>query len=157
MISSKELVNKVKIHYPNLNYSQIHKAYNFAKQAHGSQKRHSGDSYFSHPVAVAEIVADLKLDEESVITALLHDVVEDTSTTLDDISKNFNENIAKMVDGVTKLSKMESLHSSERVAENFRKLTMAMSQDIRVLLVKLADRLHNMRTLNFVPSREKKN
>lgn len=156
MISSQELVDKVKIHYPNLNDSQIHKAYNFAKQAHGSQKRHSGDSYFSHPVAVAEIVADLKLDEDSVITALLHDVVEDTPTTLDDIAKNFNKNIAKMVDGVTKLSKMESLHSSERVAENFRKLTMAMSQDIRVLLVKLADRLHNMRTLNFVPSREKK-
>lgn len=156
IISAQDLVNKVKAYKPNVDDALITKAYEFAKNSHGTQKRHSGDLYFSHPLAVATIVTELKLDEESVATALLHDVVEDTAVSLEDIAKNFNDNIAKMVDGVTKLSKMENLHSSERVAENFRKLTMAMSQDIRVLLVKLADRLHNMRTLSFVPSKEKK-
>jgi len=156
MLTAQELISKIKSYHPNLNEDLILKSYNFAKNAHGNQKRHSGESYFSHPVAVAEIVADLKLDEESISTALLHDVAEDTEVTIAEIAENFNEDIAKIVDGVTKLSKIENLHNSDRVAENFRKLTMAMSQDIRVLLVKLADRLHNMRTIDYVPSKEKK-
>ena len=156
MISSSELIAKVRIYHPNLNESLIQKAYILSKSSHGNQKRHSGDPYFSHPLAVAEILADLKLDQESVITGLLHDVVEDTEITLDEIETEFGEEIAKLVDGVTKLGKIESIPSNERVAENFRKLALAMSEDIRVLLVKLADRVHNMRTLFYVPSREKK-
>ncbi|MES2961233.1 MAG: bifunctional (p)ppGpp synthetase/guanosine-3',5'-bis(diphosphate) 3'-pyrophosphohydrolase [Pseudomonadota bacterium] len=156
MISSSELIAKVRTYHPNLNESLLQKAYILSKTSHGNQKRHSGDPYFSHPVAVAEILADLKLDQESVITGLLHDVVEDTDVTLDEIESDFGEEIAKLVDGVTKLGKIESIPSNERVAENFRKLALAMSEDIRVLLVKLADRIHNMRTLFYVPSREKK-
>ena len=156
MISSSELIAKVRTYHPNLNESLIQKAYILSKSSHGNQKRHSGDPYFSHPLAVAEILADLKLDQESVITGLLHDVVEDTEVTLDEIEADFGEEIAKLVDGVTKLGKIESIPSNERVAENFRKLALAMSEDIRVLLVKLADRVHNMRTLFYVPSREKK-
>jgi GTP pyrophosphokinase len=156
MISSSELIAKVRTYHPNLNESLIQKAYILSKSSHGNQKRHSGDPYFSHPLAVAEILADLKLDQESVITGLLHDVVEDTEVTLDEIETEFGEEIAKLVDGVTKLGKIESIPSNERVAENFRKLALAMSEDIRVLLVKLADRVHNMRTLFYVPSREKK-
>lgn len=156
MITASELIAKIKSYHPNLNESLIQKAYIFAKTGHGNQKRHSGDPYFSHPVAVAEILADLKLDEASIATALLHDLVEDTEITLDEIEEKFGEQIAKLVDGVTKLKKIESIPTSERVAENFRKLTLAMSQDIRVLLIKLADRLHNMRTLYYVPSKEKK-
>jgi GTP pyrophosphokinase len=156
MISSSELIAKVRTYHPSLNESLIQKAYILSKSSHGNQKRHSGDPYFSHPLAVAEILADLKLDQESVITGLLHDVVEDTEVTLDEIEAEFGEEIAKLVDGVTKLGKIESIPSTERVAENFRKLALAMSEDIRVLLVKLADRVHNMRTLFYMPSREKK-
>ena len=156
MISSSELIAKVRAYNPNLNESLLQKAYILSKSSHGNQKRHSGDPYFSHPLAVAEILSDLKLDQESIITGLLHDVVEDTEVTLDEIEAEFGEEIAKLVDGVTKLGKIESIPSNERVAENFRKLALAMSEDIRVLLVKLADRVHNMRTLFYVPSREKK-
>ena len=156
MISAPELIVKIRAYHPSLDESLIQKAYILSKSAHGNQKRHSGDPYFSHPLAVAEILAELKLDQESIVTALLHDVVEDTEITLDEIEKDFGENIAKLVDGVTKLGKIDSISSNERVAENFRKLALAMSQDIRVLIVKLADRVHNMRTLFYVPSREKK-
>lgn len=156
MITPQELVSKIKLYHHNLDENLIIKAYDFSKNSHGNQRRHSGELYFSHPLAVAEIVAELKLDEESIATALLHDVVEDTDISINDITKNFNQDIANIVDGVTKLSKIENLHNADRVAENFRKLTMAMSQDIRVLLVKLADRLHNMRTIEFVPSKEKR-
>ncbi len=156
MISAAELIAKIKIYHPNLNESLIQKAYIFAKSGHGNQKRHSGDPYFSHPLAVAEILSELKMDEASIVTALLHDLVEDTEVTLEEVEEKFGEQIAKLVDGVTKLKKIESIPTSERVAENFRKLTLAMSQDIRVLLIKLADRLHNMRTLYYVPSKEKK-
>ena len=158
MLTSNELIAKIKTYNPQVNSALIQKAYIVAKEAHGSQKRHSGDSYFSHPIAVAEIIADLKLDEQSIITALLHDVVEDTDLTLEDINDAFGDEISRLVDGVTKLGKIDvvNINENERLAENFRKLAMAMSQDIRVLLVKLADRLHNMRTLQFVPSKEKK-
>ncbi len=156
MLSSSELISKIRSYHPNLNEALIQKAYILSKTAHGNQKRHSGDPYFTHPLAVAEILIDLKLDQQSIITALLHDVVEDTDVTLEEIENDFGEDIARLVDGVTKLGKIESISSSERVAENFRKLALAMSEDIRVLLVKLADRLHNMRTLAYMPSREKK-
>ena len=158
MLTSNELIAKIKTYNPQVNSALIQKAYILSKDAHGSQKRHSGDSYFSHPIAVAEIIADLKLDEQSIITALLHDVVEDTDLTLDDINEAFGDEVSSLVDGVTKLGKIDvvNINENERLAENFRKLAMAMSQDIRVLLVKLADRLHNMRTLHFVPSKEKR-
>ena len=158
MLTSNELIAKIKTYNPQVNSALIQKAYIVAKEAHGSQKRHSGDTYFSHPIAVAEIIADLKLDDQSIITALLHDVVEDTDLTLDDINEAFGDEVSRLVDGVTKLGKIDvvNINENERLAENFRKLAMAMSQDIRVLLVKLADRLHNMRTLHFVPSKEKR-
>ena len=156
MISASELISKVRNYNKKLDEALIQKAYILAKTSHGNQKRHSGDPYFSHPLAVAEILIDLKLDQSSIIAALLHDVVEDTEITLEDIEKTFGEEITKLVDGVTKLGKIEVIASNQRVIENFRKLTMAMSEDIRVLLVKLADRLHNMRTLYYVPSKEKR-
>ncbi len=156
MISVAELITKIKSYHPNLNEALIQKAYVLSKTSHGNQKRHSGDPYFLHPLAVAEILIDLKLDQETIITALLHDVVQDTDVTLEEIEKTFGENVAKLVDGVTKLGKIESISANERVAENFRKLTLAMSEDIRVLFVKLADRLHNMSTLSYMPSREKR-
>jgi GTP pyrophosphokinase len=156
MISSAEFLEKIRAYHPNLNESLIQKAYILSKTSHGNQKRHSGDAYFLHPLAVAEILIELKLDQETIITALLHDVAEDTDVTIDDIKKDFGEDIAKLVDGVTKLSKIENLSVKERFSENFRKLILAISEDIRVLLVKLADRLHNMQTLSYVPSQEKK-
>ncbi len=156
MLSSSELIAKIKSYHPNLNEALIHKAYVLSKTSHGNQKRHSGDPYFLHPLTVAEILTDLKLDQETIAAALLHDVVEDTEVPLEDIEKQFGEDVAKLVNGVTKLGKLESTPSSERVAENFRKLAFAMSEDIRVLLIKLADRLHNMRTLSYVPSEEKR-
>ncbi|MBM3579827.1 MAG: bifunctional (p)ppGpp synthetase/guanosine-3',5'-bis(diphosphate) 3'-pyrophosphohydrolase [Alphaproteobacteria bacterium] len=156
MLSCSDLISHLRAYHPNLDESLIKRAYFFARDAHGNQKRHSGDPYFSHPVAVAEILIKLKLDQESIVTALLHDVAEDTEVTLEEIEKEFGEEVARLVDGVTKLGRIESVPVNERLAENFRKLTLAMSEDIRVLLVKLADRLHNMRTLFYVPSQEKK-
>jgi len=156
MLSFVELFNKIKAYNPNSDRNIIQKAYILAKDSHGNQKRHSGDPYFAHPVAVAEIIISLKLDDQSITAALLHDVVEDTEVSLAEIKESFDDEIASLVDGITKLGKIEILPANERLAENFRKLTMAMSQDIRVLLIKLADRLHNMRTLHFVPSTEKR-
>ena len=156
MISHIDLINKIKSYHQNIDESLITKAYIFARTAHGNQIRHSGEPYFSHPIAVAEIAIELKLDQSSVITALLHDVVEDTEISLEEIKKTFGEEVANLVDGVTKLGQLEVIPTNEKFAENFRKLTIAMSRDIRVLLIKLADRLHNMRTLHFVPSKEKR-
>ena len=119
-------------------------------KAHGSQLRASGDPYFSHPVEVAGLLAQMKLDTASIVTGLLHDTVEDTVATLDDIERLFGPEIARLVDGVTKLSRIELQSDQTKQAENFRKLVLAMSEDIRVLLVKLADRLHNMQTLHFI-------
>jgi GTP pyrophosphokinase len=123
---------------------------------HGTQKRASGDPYFSHPVEVAGLMTDLKMDEDTIITALLHDTVEDTLTSIEDVEKRFGPEVARLVDGVTKLSKIEAQTEDERAAENLRKFLLAISDDIRVLLVKLADRLHNMRTLHFIKSPEKR-
>ena len=118
---------------------------------HAGQRRTSGEPYFSHPVAVAMLIAEQKLDDASVITALLHDTIEDTASNYPDIAARFGEEIAQLVDGVTKLTNLELSSVGNAQAENFRKLLMAMSKDLRVLLVKLADRLHNMRTIKHLP------
>jgi guanosine-3',5'-bis(diphosphate) 3'-pyrophosphohydrolase len=125
-------------------------------KAHGHQKRASGDPYFSHPLEVAGILTNYKLDSKSIITALLHDTIEDTDVTSEDIEDQFGNEIAHLVKGVTKLTKIELQSEQSDQAENFRKLVLAMSEDIRVLLVKLADRLHNMRTLQFIENTEKR-
>src|SRR5215469_4919434 len=151
-----ELVERVKSYDPNVDEDALNRAYVFSTKAHGSQLRASGDPYFSHPVAVAGILSSMKLDGASIITGLLHDTVEDTLATLDDIEKLFGPEIARLVDGVTKLSRLELQSDQTKQAENFRKLVLAMSEDIRVLLVKLADRLHNMSTLRFIKSAEKR-
>src|SRR5689334_6785030 len=125
-------------------------------KAHGSQMRASGDPYFSHPIEVAGILTDLKLDDQTIVTAILHDTIEDTLATTEEVERHFGKDVARLVDGVTKLSKIEAQSESERAAENLRKFLLALSDDIRVLLVKLADRLHNMRTLHHIPSEEKR-
>ncbi len=156
MIRQYELVERVKSYDPNADEDALNRAYVFSLRAHGSQKRASGDPYFSHPLEVAGILTDMRLDSASIITALLHDTVEDTQTSLEDIQKMFGEEIARLVDGVTKLSKIELQNVQNKQAENFRKLVVAMSEDIRVLLVKLADRAHNMRTLHFIKDPDKR-
>ena len=151
-----ELVERVKSYDPGADENLLNRAYVFAMKAHGSQVRASGDPYFSHPVEVAGILAELKLDSASIATGLLHDVVEDTGVTIADLERLFGAEIARLVDGVTKLNKLDLQSSQTEQAENFRKLLLAMSEDIRVLLVKLADRLHNMRTLHFIDNAEKR-
>jgi len=156
MLRQYELVERVKEYDPDADEALLNRAYVYTVQKHGSQKRASGDPYFSHPVEVAGLMTDLKLDQETIITALLHDTVEDTLATIEDIEKNFGPEVARLVDGVTKLSKLEQMAENQRAAENLRKFFLAMSEDIRVLLVKLADRLHNMRTLHFIKSPDKR-
>src|SRR5713101_4934480 len=156
MMRQFELVERVKTYDPGANEDALNRAYVFSMKAHGSQLRASGDPYFSHPIEVAGILAEMKLDAASIITGLLHDTVEDTVATLEDIERLFGPDIAKLVDGVTKLSRLELQSDQTKQAENFRKLVLAMSEDIRVLLVKLADRLHNMRTLRFIRDEEKR-
>lgn len=156
MIRQYELVEIVKAYDPDADEDLLNRAYVYSMKMHGSQKRANGDPYFLHPLEVAGILTDLKLDDDTIATALLHDTLEDTAATYDEIKKLFGEDVAKMVDGVTKLSKIELQSSESSQAENFRKLVLAMSEDIRVLLVKLADRLHNMRTLDFKPQPEKR-
>ncbi len=156
MMRQFELVERVKSYDPGMDEDALNRAYVYAMKLHGSQKRESGDPYFSHPIEVAGILTELKLDGDSIITALLHDLVEDTETSLEDIEQLFGKEVARLVGGVTKLSRLE-LHSEQtRHAENFRKLVLAMSEDIRVLLVKLADRLHNMQTLHYMTSPERR-
>ncbi|WP_046905253.1 RelA/SpoT family protein [Croceibacterium atlanticum] len=156
MLRQYELVERVKSYDPDADEALLNRAYVYTVQKHGAQKRASGDPYFSHPVEVAGLMTDLKLDQETIITALLHDTVEDTLATIDDIRANFGPEVARLVDGVTKLSKIEQMPENERAAENLRKFLLAMSEDLRVLLVKLADRLHNMRTLHFIRNPEKR-
>src|ERR1700691_4460362 len=145
-----ELVERVKAYDPSVDEDALNRAYVFSMKAHGAQLRASGDPYFSHPVEVAGILSGMKLDSASIVTGLLHDTVEDTLATLEAIEKLFGPEIARLVDGVTKLSRLELQSDHTKQAENFRKLVLAKSEDIRVLLVKLADRLHNMRTLWFL-------
>jgi GTP pyrophosphokinase len=156
MLRQFELVEQVKSYDLSADEDAINRAYVFAMKQHGSQLRASGDPYFSHPIEVAGILTRYKLDSASIITALLHDTIEDTSATHEDVKRLFGEEIARLVDGVTKLSRLELQSDRTKQAENFRKLVLAMSEDIRVLLVKLADRLHNMRTLHFVKNPEKR-
>ena len=150
LMRQTELVDRVKAYDPDADEALLNKAYVYAMKAHGKQFRASGDPYFAHPLEVAAILTDLKLDVATIVTALLHDTIEDTLVTFDDITANFGEEIAALVDGVTKLSQLELFSERTKQAENFRKLMLAMSNDIRVLLVKLADRLHNMRTICFI-------
>jgi GTP diphosphokinase / guanosine-3',5'-bis(diphosphate) 3'-diphosphatase len=156
MMRQYELVDRVRAYDPQVDEDRLNRAYVFTVQMHGAQKRASGDPYFSHPVEVAGLMTDLKMDEDTIITALLHDTVEDTLTTIEEVEAKFGPEVARLVDGVTKLSKIEAQTEDERAAENLRKFLLAISDDIRVLLVKLADRLHNMRTLHFIRSPEKR-
>ncbi|HEV2867320.1 MAG TPA: HD domain-containing protein, partial [Allosphingosinicella sp.] len=156
MLRQYELVEKVKGYDPDADEALINRAYVFSMKAHGSQTRASGDPYYSHPIEVAGILTDLRLDDETIVTAILHDTIEDTLATPEEIEDRFGPNVARLVDGVTKLSKIEAQSESQRAAENLRKFLLAMSGDIRVLLVKLADRLHNMRTLHHLKDPEKR-
>ena len=156
MLKQEELIKKVKTYNRFLNPETLSKAYNFALQAHKNQKRDSGDPYLVHPVAVADILSDLKLDSATIATGLLHDTIEDTEITYQKVEEEFGKEVADLVDGVTKISELEGKIIQNSKAENIRKLILATSKDIRVLLVKLADRLHNMRTLNSISSENKK-
>ncbi|WP_265587275.1 RelA/SpoT family protein [Sphingomicrobium arenosum] len=156
MLRQYELVERVRAYDPDADEALINRAYVFSMKAHGAQLRASGDPYFSHPIEVAGILTDLKLDDETIVTAILHDTIEDTVATPEQIENLFGEEVARLVDGVTKLSKVEAMSESQRAAENLRKFLLALSGDIRVLLVKLADRLHNMRTLHHIPKEEKR-
>ncbi len=155
MLNSEELITKIKSYNKFLNPETLKKAYDFALKAHEKQKRDEGSPYIIHPVAVANILTELKLDSATIATGLLHDTIEDTHATYQNIKEEFGIEVADLVDGVTKISEFENQAISNSKAENFRKLILATSKDIRVLLVKLADRLHNMRTIKFVTNNEK--
>ncbi|MEX0694707.1 MAG: bifunctional (p)ppGpp synthetase/guanosine-3',5'-bis(diphosphate) 3'-pyrophosphohydrolase [Rhodospirillales bacterium] len=154
MMRQFELVERVKSYDPTADEDAINRAYVFAMKAHGAQVRASGDPYFSHPIEVAGILTQYKVDTATIVTALLHDTIEDTEATHADIERMFGEDAARLVDGVTKLTRINFISDKAKQAENFRKFLLAMSEDIRVLLVKLADRLHNMRTLGYIKSPE---
>ncbi len=156
MLNSNELINKVKNYNKFLNPEKLDKAYNFAVKAHKSQKRASGDPYSVHPIEVANILTELKLDSATITTGLLHDTIEDTFATYETIKAEFGDEVADLVDGVTKISVFENTAGSNSKVENFRKLILATSKDIRVLLVKIADRLHNMRTIKAITKEEKR-
>jgi GTP diphosphokinase / guanosine-3',5'-bis(diphosphate) 3'-diphosphatase len=151
-----ELVDRIRAYDPEVDEDQINRAYIFAMQRHGSQMRASGDPYFAHPIEVAGILTELRLDSASIITGLLHDTVEDTTATLEEIASLFGDEVTSLVDGVTKLSQLELASNRTKQAENLQKFILALSKDVRVLLVKLADRLHNMRTLHFIKKPEKR-
>jgi len=156
MLNSTDLINKVKIYNKFLNPEKLDKAFNFAVKAHQNQKRASGDPYSVHPIEVANILTELKLDSATITTGLLHDTIEDTFATYETIKNEFGDEVAELVDGVTKISVFENTAGSNSKVENFRKLILATSKDIRVLLVKIADRLHNMRTIKAIPKEEKR-
>ena len=151
MTSIEELIKQIKSYNSNADFDLIKKSYNYGFNAHKGQYRASGEIYFTHPVEVAKILIDLKLDESTIKTALLHDTIEDTSRSLKQLELAFGKEVSQLVDGVTKLTNLELSSLETKHAENFRKLFMAMSKDVRVLLVKLADRLHNMRTIKALP------
>ena len=155
MDAANLIKNLKKSDYKN-NYKIIKQAWKFSEKSHKGQKRNSGENYFTHPVSVASILSELNLDIKTIVTGLLHDVVEDCNVEIDQISNLFGVEVAKLVDGVTKLSKIEMQSDRIRQAENFRKLFLATSNDIRVLLVKLADRTHNMRTIGGIKNVEKR-
>ncbi len=156
MLNSEDLINKVKVYNKFLNLERLDKAYNFAVKAHQNQKRASGDPYSVHPIEVANILTELKLDSATITTGLLHDTIEDTFATYETIKNEFGDEVAELVDGVTKISVFENTAGANSKVENFRKLILATSKDIRVLLVKIADRLHNMRTIKAISKLEKR-
>ncbi|MDB0053939.1 RelA/SpoT family protein [Candidatus Pelagibacter sp.] len=156
MLNSSDLINKIKNYNKFLNHERLDKAYNFAVKAHHNQKRASGDPYSVHPIEVANILTDLKLDSATITTGLLHDTIEDTFATYETIKNEFGDEVADLVEGVTKISVFENIAGANSKVENFRKLILATSKDIRVLLVKIADRLHNMRTIKAITKKEKK-
>jgi len=156
MYGRQALIDKIKLYDPSIDLAVINKALDVAFKYHGPQTRASGEPYIIHPIAVAEMIVEMRLDTASIVTGLLHDTVEDTELTLEEIEKLFDKDIANLVNGVTKLTRIEFQPENVRQAENFRKLLIAMSEDIRVLLVKLADRLHNMRTIDFITSSAKR-
>jgi RelA/SpoT family (p)ppGpp synthetase len=146
-----DLIERVKSYNPNANEDLLNRAYVYAMKAHGTQTRASGDPYFSHPLEVAAILTNLKLDDATIVAALLHDTIEDTAATRAEIDERFGPQIGALVDGLTKLKKLDLVTREAKQAENLRKLLLAIAADVRVLLIKLADRLHNMRTLDFMP------
>src|SRR3990172_3486598 len=150
MMRQYELLEKVLGYDPAADEALLNRAYVYAMRAHGNQKRASGDPYFSHPLEVAAILTDMRLDDATIATALLHDVIEDTVATRAEIDQMFGPEIGALVDGLTKIKRLDLVSKKAEQAENFRKLLVAISTDIRVLLVKLADRLHNMRTLEHM-------
>ena len=151
-----DLINNVKVYQSNKDIDVIQKAIDFAKNAHKEQFRKSGDPYYYHPIEVAKILTEIKLDNSSIACGLLHDTIEDTSATLREIKENFGLEIANLVDGLTKINKFSLKINNLKLGENYRKLLLAATQDIRVILVKLADRLHNMRTLDYLNDESKK-
>ena len=155
MMRQYELVERVQRFNPNADEALLNKAYVYAMQKHGSQMRASGDPYFSHPLEVAAILTDLRLDDATIAVALLHDTIEDTTATRDEIDRMFGPEIGKLVDGLTKIKRLDLVSKRAKQAENFRKLLLAIADDVRVLLVKLADRLHNMRTLHHMPEHKR--
>ena len=156
MLNREELINKVKTYNRFFNPETLSKAYTFALNAHKNQTRESGDPYLSHPVEVANILTELKLDSATIATGLLHDTIEDTKATYKIVEKEFGKEVADLVEGVTKISELEGKIIENSKAENIRKLILATSKDIRVLLVKIADRLHNMRTLDSISDEDKR-
>ena len=153
---STDLINQIKAYNPDLDPDVVVNAFDFAKKMHEGQTRSSGEPYYTHPVEVAAILAGMKMDTDTILTAILHDTLEDTEATYDELTKKFSKDIADLVNGVSKLTRIESQTVEGKQAENFRKLLLAMSEDIRVLIVKLADRLHNMRTLDGISKPEKR-
>src|SRR6188474_661909 len=151
MMRQYDLVERVRSYNPDTDEDLLNRAYVYAMKAHGTQTRASGDPYFSHPLEVAAILTDLKLDDATIVAALLHDTIEDTEATRAEIDQIFGPEIGALVDGLTKLKKLDLVTREAKQAENLRKLLLAIAADVRVLLIKLADRLHNMRTLDFMP------
>ena len=155
-VDLKSLLKRIETYNPTFDQALVTRAYLFAEKAHAGQFRISGDPYIQHPLGVAYVLAELELDIITIAASLLHDVVEDTQFTLADIEEDFGSEIARLVDGVTKLSRIEYKSKEEQQVENLRKMFFAMAKDIRVILIKLADRLHNMRTLKYLPGRKQK-
>src|SRR5688572_17320188 len=156
MMRQYELLERVTRYNPGADEALLNKAYVYAMQKHGAQRRANGDLYFSHPLEVAGILTDLKLDDATIAVALLHDTIEDTDATRSEIDEMFGEDIGRLVEGLTKISKLDLVSKKAAQGENLRKLLLAISEDVRVLLVKLADRLHNMRTLQHMPEEARK-
>src|SRR5437660_2854742 len=155
MMRQYDLIERVKRYNPNTSEALLNRAYVYAMKAHGEQTRASGDPYFSHPLEVAAILTDMKLDDSTIVAAVLHDTIEDTDSTREEIDKLFGSDIGRLVDGLTKLKRLDLVSKRAEQAENFRKLLLAVAEDVRVLLVKLPDRLHNMRTLQHVPAQNR--